>query len=94
MGAMGGWVTCIQVRAGPREALGLLDEVRSSPRPPIWLALAYACLGDAEQTLASLEMALAANEPGIPELLQAPEVSSLRSHARFAALRKQIGLQP
>lgn len=93
-GAMGAWVTCVEVRAGRRERSLLLDEVRNSPRPATWLAFAYACLEATEQALASLEMALAANEPGIPELLRAPEVSSLRSQARFAVLRKQVGLQP
>lgn len=91
----GGFVACLEVRAGRREeALVLLEELRNSRRllPSRALAGAHGCLGDREQTLAFLEKALAENEPGLPELLQAPELDFLRSEDRFATLRKRLNL--
>jgi len=93
------WVICLEVRAGRREeALTLLEELRNAPRPrdspqARSLARAHACLGDAEQVLALLDKAVHENEPGLPELLQAPELDFLRSDARFVALRKRLNLQ-
>ena len=92
---------CLEVRAGRREdALALLEELRNFarvtrgdvPQARI-LARAHACLGDAERVLALLDKAQADNEPGLPELLQAPELDLLRSDPRFAALRKKVNLQ-
>ena len=89
------WMTCLEVRQGRREqALDLVEELRSSGRPSRLLARAYACLGDKEHALASLDQAIAENEPGLPELLQSPELDALRPDARFAALRKKLNLQP
>ena len=97
------WMVCMEVGAGRREeALVLLEELRSSSlvttgrspiRPQARLARAHACLGDGEQVLALLDKAVADNEPGLPELLQAPELDFVRSDARFAALRKRVNLQ-
>jgi tetratricopeptide (TPR) repeat protein len=87
------WVPCLEVRANRREtALALLAELRSSGRPPRTIAFAHACLGDREQALEFLEKAVAENEPGLPQLLQAPELDFLRSDPRFAALRKRVNL--
>ena len=91
------WIACVEVRAGRREqALGVLEEQRQSRRSGRGTSLAktYGCLGEEEHALASLEQALARSEPGLPELLQAPELSSLRPTARFAALRKKMNLDP
>jgi tetratricopeptide (TPR) repeat protein len=88
---------CLEAHAGRREAaIGLLNERRGSDQPSSSRALAraYACVGDHEQALAFLEKAVAENEPGLPELLQAPELDALRRDARFAALRKTLNLQP
>ena len=97
------WMVCIEVGAGRREeALVLLEELRSSSlvtvgrspiRPQARLARAHACLGDGEQVLALLDKAVVDNEPGLPELLQAPELDFVRSDARFVALRKKMNLQ-
>ena len=97
------WTICMDVGAGRREeALVLLEELRSSSlvtkgrfpiRPQARLARAHACLGDAEQVLALLDKAVTDNEPGLPELLQAPELDFVRSDARFVALRKRMNLQ-
>jgi TolB-like protein/Tfp pilus assembly protein PilF len=95
------WMICMEARAGRREeALELLAALRGSTRPGSGggpaarsLATAHACLGDAEPVLALLDKALDDNEPGLPELLLAPELDLLRSDARFAALRKRVNLQ-
>jgi serine/threonine-protein kinase len=70
----------VTMRAGAR---------RSSVR----LAKAHACLGEAEQALALLDKALGANEPGLPEVLHAPELDALRSDPRFMVLQKRLNLQ-
>jgi len=96
------WVGCLEVRAGRREeAIRLIEEFRNSapvmrpglPRSEVRLAKAHACLGEAEQVLASLDKAVGANEPGLPEALHAPELDALRSDPRFVALRKRLNLQ-
>ena len=88
------WMACIEVREGRRdEVVGLLQKQLSSGSGPHLLAKTYACLGEEERALQSLEKAFAENEPGLPELLQAPELVSLRPNPRFAALRKNVNLE-
>ena len=95
------WTICLEARAGRAgEALALFEELRNSPRVTRgdvpqgrMLARAHACLGDGEQALTLLDKAAADNEPGLPELLLAPELDFLRSDARFVALRKRVNLQ-
>ena len=87
------WVPCLEVRANRREAaLALLADLRSSGRPARAIAFAHACLGDREQALEFLGKAVTENEPGLPALLQAPELDFVRSDPRFAALRKRVNL--
>jgi TolB-like protein/Tfp pilus assembly protein PilF len=89
------WMACLEVRAGRHDkAVVILDQLRRSDRPSRALARAHACLGNREETLAFLETAVARNEPGLPELLHAPELDFLRADARFAALRRKLNLQP
>lgn len=89
------WMACVEVRAGRREqAVVLLEEQRHAGKGPRTLARTYGCLGENEGALASLEKAFADNEPGLPELLQAPELGFLRQNARFTTLRKQMNLEP
>ncbi len=88
------WMACVEVGAGRREqAVGLLQQGKTG-RASGDLAKIYACIGEQEQALAFLETALAENEPGLPELLQSPEMASLRPNARFATLRKRVNLNP
>ncbi len=89
------WSACLDVRAGRRgQAAALLEELRNSNRPAHAIARAHACLGDVEQTLLFLEKSFAQNEPGLPELLLAPELDFLRTEARYAALRRTLNLRP
>jgi len=93
----GGWdpdgLACAEVRGGRREkALVVLQEQLSTARPRRSLARTYACLGDEEHALEYLEKSLAENEPGLAELLQAPELASMRTNPRFTALRRKLNL--
>jgi len=93
------WMPCLEVRAGRREeGRALLDEMRNAPRPagggvPSRLARAHACLGDTEQAFALLDKAVGNSQRRLLELLHSPELDSLRSDARFVALRKRLNLQ-
>ena len=87
------WMACAEVRAGRREeALVLLQEQLSRPHRTRLVASTYACLGDEEHALEYLEKSLAENEPGLAELLQAPELASMRTNPRFTALRRKLNL--
>jgi TolB-like protein/DNA-binding winged helix-turn-helix (wHTH) protein/Flp pilus assembly protein TadD len=89
------WVPCAEVRAGRRgEAVSRLHEQLRSPK--LWrpVAQTYSCLGDEEHALAYLEKMAAEDEPGLPEMLQAPEQVWMRPNPRFPALRKQANLTP
>jgi TolB-like protein/tetratricopeptide (TPR) repeat protein len=87
------WLACAEVRAGRREkAVVLLQEQLSRPRETRLVAGTYACLGDEEHALEYLEKSLAENEPGLAELLQAPELASMRANPRFATLRRKVNL--
>jgi hypothetical protein len=58
------------------------------------MAGTYACLGDTERALQSLETMLAEHEAGLAELLQAPELAALRPDPRFARVRAAARLSP
>lgn len=89
------WLACAEVHAGRREkALVLLQEQLNAAGRPRSLARTYACLGDEEHALEYLEKSLAENEPGLAEILQAPELTSMRANPRFAALRRKVNLEP
>ncbi len=65
------------------------------PREPARsLAQTYACLGDEEHALDYLEQSLAEDQPGVAEILQAPELAFMRPNARFAVLRQKLNLAP
>jgi tetratricopeptide (TPR) repeat protein len=87
------WRACAEVRAGHREkALSILEQQLSTARPARRVAETYACLGDEERALEFLEKAVAAHQPGIAELLQAPELSWMRQNPRFTVLRTRVNL--
>jgi len=56
------------------------------------VAQTYACLGDEAQALGYMEKALAQNEPGLAEMVQAPELAWTRANPHFAALRRKLNL--
>jgi TolB-like protein/tetratricopeptide (TPR) repeat protein len=88
------WLACAELHAGRRDkALAVLQEQLSGGRRPRLLARTYVCLGDEEHAYEYLEKSLAEKEPGLAELLQAPELGSMRANSRVAALRKRVNLQ-
>jgi len=70
----------------------LREQLAAGVRPRV-LARTYACLGDEEHTLEYLEKSLADDQAGFADLLQAPELASIRANPRVAALRKRVNLQ-
>ena len=87
------WQACAEVRAGRRDkALGILQQQLSAARSPRYLARTYACLGDEENALKYLEKSFTENEPRLAEILQAPEITAMRTNPRVAELRKQVNL--
>jgi Tfp pilus assembly protein PilF len=89
------WLACVEMRAGRRqEALALLQEQMNEISATRQLAETYACLGDEERAVELLDKAIASQQPGIAEILQAPELTSMRASPRFALLRKKVNLAP
>jgi tetratricopeptide (TPR) repeat protein len=89
------WLACANVRAGRRdEALVVLQNELRRAKAARSLADTYSCLGDEQHALEYLEKALAQHEPGLAELLQAPELAWMRPLPRFATLRKALNLAP
>ena len=89
------WLACAEVRAGRRDkALSVLQQQLSAARPSRHLARTYACLGDEERALEHLKKWFTQNEPGLAEILQAPELAAMRTNPRVAELRKQVNLTP
>jgi len=94
-GVLAGWTACTQVRAGRRdEALRHLQDELRAASPPRRLAYVYSCVGDADHAIDQLEKLLAAGDAGLPDVLQSPELSWLRSTPRLAILRKTLNLTP
>ena len=56
------------------------------------VAETYACLGDEAQALGYMEKALAQNEPGLAEIVQAPELAWTRANPHFTVLRRKMNL--
>jgi tetratricopeptide (TPR) repeat protein len=89
------WLACANVRAGRRdEALVVLQNELKGATAARRLAQTYSCLGDEQHALEYLEKTLAQHEPGLAELLLAPEQAWMRPRPRFATLRKALNLAP
>jgi tetratricopeptide (TPR) repeat protein len=94
-GASPDWAACAAVHAGqPTKAAALLQEQLKAAVPARRLATTYACLGEVESMLDHLERALAEDQAGLPQIVQAPELASMQSNPRFAMLRKRMNLAP
>ena len=94
-GASPPWAACAAVRVGQHEkAMAQLQAQLKASDPARLLARTYACLGEMDRALDALEQALAERQAGLAKIVQAPELASLRSSARFAALRKKMNLAP
>jgi tetratricopeptide (TPR) repeat protein len=89
------WLACAYARAGRHdEARAVLQKELAAGSPPRLMAGTYACVGDKERALQSLEETLADHHAGLAELLQAPELAALRADERFAKVRAAANLAP
>jgi tetratricopeptide (TPR) repeat protein len=89
------WQACAEARAGRREqAVALMEQQRLRGTRPQVLALAYACVGDTEHSLAYLEKALEEGQAGLAETVQSPEMAWMRSNPRVTTLRQKLNLTP
>ena len=84
--------------AGKRdEAFQLLDDLDSAtegaPPPPITVAEIYAALGEEDRALELLEKACETRSSQMLFILTSRAFDDLRSHHRFAALLKKIGVR-
>lgn len=89
------FLACAYARAGRHDKARsvLQKELAAGPSPRL-MAGTYACVGDNERALQSLEEMLADHEAGLAELLQAPELAALRADERFAKVRAAANLAP
>ena len=87
---------CVIARLGrPEEVPAIAQRLLNAPAGGArFVAQIYACLGDAERSLEYLERAFLANEPSLPEIVQAPDLAWMRTNPRFETLRKKLNLAP
>jgi tetratricopeptide (TPR) repeat protein len=87
-------LACVAARAGRRgeEVVTAMLQRQLANRVANIVARAYACLGDELQALEHLERALAAGEPNLAEILQAPDLGGMRANPRLAELRQKLDL--
>jgi TolB-like protein/Flp pilus assembly protein TadD len=89
------WLACAYMRAGRHDdARAVLQRELAAAAPARLMAGTYACVGDKERALQYLEQTLAEHQPGLAELLQAPELAGLRADPRFAKVRQEANLSP
>jgi TolB-like protein/Tfp pilus assembly protein PilF len=89
------WSICEDMRLGnPDEARARFKQQVIATHVERNIASMYACLGDAERTLEFLGRAIAAREPGILDVLEAPEFTWMRADPRFARIRQQLSPSP
>jgi len=87
-------MVCAYRHAGRRdEATAMAQQsIERGNRAARGIAHFYACIGDIERALDIFSQAIAANEPGLAEILRAPELAWLRSDPRAASLLLQLHL--
>jgi Tfp pilus assembly protein PilF len=86
-------LACVAARSGRRDdqVVAMLQREFMHKRANE-AAKAYACLGNAPETVHYLEKALAAREPNLAELLQDPYIPWMHADDQFAAFRRQLKL--
>jgi TolB-like protein len=81
-----------------QQAMRLIGEVSASSAggftSPYVLALAYATLGDRDNTIAQLQKSAEHHEGQILYIKYDPSFDNVRTDARFVALEKRVGLVP
>ena len=81
--------------SSPAEARKILDRLKALPQPPPYsVALIYAGLGSRDEAFAWLDRAYRERAFGLVNLELEPQLDSLHSDPRFAALLQRLGLPP
>ena len=85
------WLACAEVRAGRREkALGILQQQLSDARSIAGLWRGHMRASAIRSARSNIwRRRSRENGPGLAEILQSPELASMRSDPRFAELRKR-----
>ena len=77
------------VMAGQRAEV---EKIGAATDHPFRLAIIYAALGDDDRALLALDRAADILPQRVGLLMMYPEMASLRGDARFAAIRRKLGL--
>jgi hypothetical protein len=77
------------IRAGRRAEV---EQTAADCEDPFFAVIMWAALGDAERTLAALEIEERGEPQQIPLLLVAPELAVFRGDPRFDDLRRRLDL--
>ena len=83
------WMAYAYVRAGRRAEVGRMAAAHDHP---FRLAIIHAALGDKDRALEALDQAADIMPQRVGLLLMNPEMAPLRGDARFAAVRRKLGL--
>jgi tetratricopeptide (TPR) repeat protein len=83
------WVAHAFVMAGRRAEV---EKIAAATDHPLRLAIIYAALGDDDRALLALDRAADILPQRVGLIMMFPEMASLRGDARFAAIRRKLGL--
>jgi TolB-like protein/tRNA A-37 threonylcarbamoyl transferase component Bud32/thioredoxin-like negative regulator of GroEL len=83
------WMAHAYVMAGRRAEV---EKIAAAADHPLHLAIIYAALGDGDRALLALDRAADILPQRVGLLMMYPEMASLRGDARFAAIRRKLGL--
>ena len=83
------WMAHAYVMAGRRAEV---ETIAAANDHPLRLAIIYAALGDDDRALLALDRAADILPQRVGLLMMYPEMASLRGDARFAAIRRKLGL--
>ncbi len=85
------WMAHAYILAGRRREV---EKLAAAHDNPYRLAIFHAALGDKDRALEALDRAADSTPQRVASLLMYPEMAGLRSDARFAAVRRKLGLPP
>ena len=83
------WMAHAYVMAGRRAEV---EKIAAATAHPLHLAIIYAALGDNDRALLALDRAADILPQRVGLMMMYPEMASLRGDARFAAIRRKLGL--
>ena len=83
------WMAHAYVMAGRRAEV---EKIAAATDHPLHLSIIYAALGDNDRALLALDRAADILPQRVGLMMMYPEMASLRGDARFAAIRRKLGL--